>query len=97
MSSKAPWIICPLCSGDGSTSAHMGIVDREDWDEEDFQAYLDGKYDQPCSVCKGSGKVREDYKETDGPIIRRSGLNGEQHIYRDADDASEHWLRMAGG
>lgn len=97
MTSKAPWIICPLCKGDEHSSAHLGIVNQEDWNEEDFEAYLEGKYDQPCEVCKGTGKVREDYEQKDGPVITRSGRNGERYVYRDADDASEHWLRMVGG
>ena len=51
------WCICPECDGDGKTSAHLGVVNREDWDEDEFQFYMEGGYDRPCSFCGGSGKV----------------------------------------
>lgn len=87
----APWIICPHCAGNG-TMDRLGEVNPEDFDDEGWQDYLDGAYDAPCAVCSGAGKVRADFEETDGPVIVRDGM-----VYRDADDASEHWLRMAGG
>lgn len=88
---KAPWMICPHCHGDGQHSQHLGEVNTEDWDDEEFERYMEGAYDRNCEVCGGSGKVREDEFD-DRPLIVRGGV-----VYRDADDASEHWLRMAGG
>lgn len=88
---KAPWMICPHCEGDGHHSMHLGVIDRDEWDEEDFDRYLEGVYDRECEVCHGSGKVRADEFD-ERPLIVRDGV-----VYRDADDASEHWLRMMGG
>jgi len=91
MAAKSPWMICPHCDGDGHHSRRLGEINREEWDEEDFERYLEGAYDAQCEVCRGAGKVREDEFD-DRPLIVRDGV-----VYRDADDASEHWLRMAGG
>lgn len=51
------WCICPECGGDGGSSAYLGVVNPDDWDEEEFQHYLDGRYDRPCTFCGGSGKL----------------------------------------
>ncbi len=93
---KAPWIICPVCKGEGHRDV-LGVVDMDNFDDESRAAYLAGEYHQPCEVCRGSGKVREDFEQTDGPVICRSGSDGQLEIYRDADDASEHFLRQAEG
>lgn len=88
----SPWMICPHCRGEGQTSAHLGEVDPDDFDADDFQDYLAGGYDAPCGACGGSGKVRE----ADQPLVR-TGTDGQPVFYQDADDASEHGLRMAEG
>lgn len=60
---RSPWIICPECSGEGKSSAYLGSFTREDierdWDPDDWQEYLDGAYDRPCNVCRGTGKLRQ--------------------------------------
>jgi len=93
---SAPWIICPVCKGDGRRDA-QGVVDLDELDDDSREAYLAGDYDRCCEVCRGAGKVREDFEKTDGPVIRRRGRDGQLEIYRDADDASEHFLRLAEG
>lgn len=90
------WIICPQCDGDGRVDS-LGVVNRDDFDDEEFERYLDGDFDTRCSVCSGAGKVREDFRQSDGPVILRNGSTGQRVVYRDADDASEHLLRMAEG
>lgn len=89
---RAPWVICASCQGDGQTSAHLGEVHRDEWDADEFQDYLEGAYDAPCGACAGTGKVRADAV----PLVR-SGRDGQPVFYADADDASEHLLRMAEG
>ena len=56
---QAPWVICPECDGDGHHARAMGEINREEWDEEDFDHYMAGGYDSACDECGGSGKVRE--------------------------------------
>lgn len=57
------WAICGECTGEGKSSAHLGAISseqwQEEWDYEEREAYLAGQYDRICAECKGSGKVRE--------------------------------------
>ena len=56
------WAICDYCHGDGGHSRRFGAYSADEWDEldEEFQEdYLSGRFDEPCEVCHGSGKVRE--------------------------------------
>lgn len=55
------WEICDTCHGEGSHSNHLGVINPEtwsDWEDEDRHAYMSGHYDQKCSLCNGSGKMR---------------------------------------
>ena len=97
MSNKAPWIICPACKGEGKIDT-QGVVNRDDFDDDSWEMYMEGDYDVTCNICKGAGKVRE--TDEDGnklEVFRRTGSNGQNVYYDDLDDASEHWLRMAEG
>lgn len=85
------WVICPCCQGEGKSDS-LGVVDREDFSDADFESYLDGGYDTICERCGGTGKVIA-HEE---PIVR-AGSDGQNVYYADADDASEHLLRMAEG
>lgn len=89
---QAPWVICEVCHGDGKVD-QLGVVRRSDFDDEDWDHYLQGGHDVPCMACAGTGKVRADAPEP----IRRTGSDGQNVFYADADDASEHLLRMAEG
>lgn len=56
----AEWAICSHCRGNGGHSRRFGAItqrDREQWDDESFEAYMRGDYDETCEVCNGSGKV----------------------------------------
>lgn len=53
------WIICPECEGDGTTAKHLGVISREEWEPEEFEDYMAGRYDRVCNCCKGSGKIRD--------------------------------------
>jgi DnaJ-class molecular chaperone len=55
----SPWIICPTCMGEGKSSRHLGVIDCDEWDADEFADYLEGAYDQTCTTCNGTGKVRE--------------------------------------
>ena len=58
------WIICPECEGDGKTSRHLGVINRDDWDADELEGYFNGAYDRPCECCRGTGKIRaNDYDD----------------------------------
>ena len=74
------WEICCNCDGNGKHSKHLGVItssDRDDWDDEEFDDYMNGAYDTPCSVCRGTGKVlagknrTEQYYATDEEYYRK--------------------------
>lgn len=59
-----PWIICPVCSGNGAhvnpnIDAHG--ISREEFDEDpDFREdYMSGVYNITCATCSGSGKLKQ--------------------------------------
>lgn len=82
---RTPWIICPVCEGEGKSSAYLGDFTMSDFretfeDEDDQQAYFDGAYDRTCDVCCGSGKIRESqmdlvYAHNERERIARTGRN----------------------
>lgn len=53
------WEICDVCNGDGGHSRRLGVINRDDWDDEEFGYYMRGGYDITCELCNGSGKVKE--------------------------------------
>ena len=93
MSARRKWSICPACNGDGCADS-LGVVDRDDFDDEEWQRYLAGQYEARCSVCNGRGRVPE--FDTSSLLVR-AGSDGQNVRYADADDASEHYLNMAEG
>ena len=56
------WVICDYCRGNGGHSNHMGVISNDkwnDWDDDERDDYLCGRYDTNCDKCDGTGKVRE--------------------------------------
>lgn len=57
------WEICCECEGEGK-HAHAidgdGITGSEwnEWDDDERENYLEGRYDRTCEVCRGSGKMK---------------------------------------
>lgn len=93
MNARRKWVICPACGGEGEVDA-LGVVNRDDFTEEEWQDYRAGALDCPCTVCNGRGSVAD---FDPGALVVRSGSDGQNVFYADADDASEHFLRMAEG
>lgn len=62
----ARWAICPDCEGCGtdrgrSVECDGGGFTASEWNDqdEDFrEGYMRGDYDQPCSFCKGLGRIQ---------------------------------------
>jgi hypothetical protein len=59
------WEICERCEGNGKhdpESFSNGFTESEFYDlfddEEEREAYFNGRYDVPCRECAKSGKVR---------------------------------------
>ena len=48
---------CPDCNGEGKHSQHLGVINPEDWDDEDLDHYFAGHYDRTCRRCKGGGTL----------------------------------------
>lgn len=64
MKDKSDWVICKQCRGDGTVvnpSIDCGGISPEEFmDDPDFMDdYMSGVFDVPCSMCNGSGKIRE--------------------------------------
>ncbi len=58
------WAICPNCNGNGQhdhPAFSNGITSSEwaEWDDDDREHYMNGRYDVQCQDCEGSGKVLE--------------------------------------
>ena len=60
------WHICPTCDGDGKHSISLGVINTDEWSEDELSDYFAGGYDSTCETCKGSGKITaaqlEDYE-----------------------------------
>lgn len=56
------WEICGRCEGNGHidnpNSDGYTASEWQDMEPEDRDNYMAGRYDVPCHVCKGSGKVQ---------------------------------------
>lgn len=55
--------MCDVCEGNGmidNPAFSNGITqsDREDMGEEDFQSYMDGRYDVRCDCCGGNRVIQ---------------------------------------
>lgn len=78
------WQICGDCRGEGSNSRHLGVVDPDDWDDEDFCAYLEGRYNETCQACSGTGKVKQFDHSTAPPEIQDFIEGYMETAYQDA-------------
>ena len=75
----AKYEICSTCRGTGGHSLRFGAItqrDREEWDDDSFEAYMRGDYDEKCEDCEGSGKVLVDHQH------RTAAQQARQHRIR---------------
>jgi hypothetical protein len=56
---KAKWVICSNCKGEGRCLPEglRGVINTDEWSDDELDGYFGGEYDVPCTVCEGSGKV----------------------------------------
>jgi hypothetical protein len=64
MTKDDPWIVCPVCEGEGKTvnpNIDCNGLTREDFDEDpDFREdYMSGVYDITCAACHGNRVVKQ--------------------------------------
>lgn len=95
MSKKDPWIICPVCEGDGTTvnpsiDAH-GLTHEDFADDPDFaEDYMSVTYDVPCGACDGLGRMRKSHQKElyEAADARRLAAreDGDWDAYRVAGD-----------
>lgn len=95
------FVVCPTCDGRGthvnpSIDAH-GITAEEwdrDWDDEEREAYLSGRYDVPCYECKGANVVPEvDERRADPAVVK---LLDDQRASAAESDRISRMERMMG-
>ena len=64
MAKKDPWIVCPVCDGEGKTvnpNIDANGLTADDFNEDpDFREdYMSGMYDITCAACHGKRVVKQ--------------------------------------
>lgn len=98
----AQWAICSTCSGSGGHSLRFGAITQSDrdenWDEDSFADYMDGKYDERCEPCEGTGKVlvidREAIERSSNVEVKAALLKYDEDARIDAEIEAEHRAEM---
>ena len=102
LSSK--WAICGQCNGEGThvnPSIDCGGITQseweDEWDYEEREAYMSGRYDVQCQACEGSGKVRV-YADAKSGSFLEWCYNAHEQICQDRwDDALERAAELRMG
>jgi hypothetical protein len=63
MSKNDPWIVCPVCDGEGTTVNPNidcnGLTEEDFREDPDFaEDYMKGVYDITCAACLGNRVVK---------------------------------------
>lgn len=94
----AKYEICSTCRGTGGHSLRFGAItqrDREQWDDESFEAYMRGDYDEACGDCEGTGKVLVVDRERVRTDEQKAALaQYDENARLDAEDAAMHEAEM---
>jgi hypothetical protein len=92
--------VCPTCGGHGThvnPSIDAGGItssEWEEWDEEDRDAYMDGRYDVTCYECGGKNVVPELDRERCDPKVLAS--LDKQAESRAESERESYYERMMG-
>lgn len=92
------WCICPRCEGNGTSSAYLGAITRDTFDDdpEFAEDYMAGRYDRPCDECGGSGKVKQvDTKKT--PKADLDAWQEQERDRQETDHIQRQEMLMEGG
>lgn len=49
--------VCSQCEGEGRSSAYLGVIDPNEWEPDELDEYMQGRYDRTCETCKGERVV----------------------------------------
>ena len=87
------WEICSTCSGNGKHSHRLGAISQEkmweDWDAQDRDDYFNGRFDEACHVCDGTGKIEVvDERSCDPELLKT-------YRKQQADDADDRAAERA--
>lgn len=90
----ARYEVCDTCDGRGhhtNPSVDAGGLDTEDMDDEDMEAYFDGRYDVACYECKGKRVVPVPVARNaaDEAVLARLAELAEQDAYNRAEQRAE--------
>jgi len=95
----AEYVICSQCRGTGGHSLRFGAITQSDrdehWDEDSFESYMRGDYDEKCEPCDGTGKVLivdRDACRTDEQKAALAKMDRDREI--DAEIEAEHRAEM---
>lgn len=98
----ALWVICHFCAGEGKSSAHLGAITQDDWEEnwseDEFADYIDGFYDKKCESCEGRGRVLEIDYNAKLSVEQRSALAQHEEVQSELAECNriERWEREHG-
>jgi hypothetical protein len=85
----ALWAICDDCQGNGKCdhpAFSNGITSSEwenEWDDDERDHYLSGRYDVACQPCKGTGKVLVIDEEHCDPALLKAWQDQEREMMYD--------------
>ena len=95
------WAICSHCEGNGASSAYLGAItqsERAEWDPEEWQGYMAGRYDRRCSACNGSGKVLvpDTQDAATAELVATWEAQEQRRAEWDAEDAAVYRMESGG-
>jgi RecJ-like exonuclease len=92
------WEICTRCEGEGThTNPNIdgnGITasEWEEWDDDERDGYMSGRYDVACDECNGSGKIHVVDLERCTPEVRAIVESTDQAEHEQRAEAA-YWRR----
>lgn len=88
------WEICECCSGDGTHALHGIVIDPSEWDYEEMDDYMSGRYDTACGECNSTGKLKVVDWDSVSSVLKAEWEKWEQARYE--CDRESYMERMMG-
>ena len=95
MTKKDPWLVCPVCNGEGTTVNPdidaNGLTHEDFYDDPDLREdYMSGLYNIICRACEGKRVIKQErLRELEENAADRrlaARENGDYESYRVAHD-----------